>query len=115
MPNPKGHPETLKPFTGKWNKGETKVIRVPKALSAEVLAHARALDSGAVDTGQQADSDDIVKRLLQVVDGLEVVHGFPRNNFNTARKIFLQGLIDELRDIAADVVAAGQPSGSTQD
>lgn len=46
MPNPKGNPQNLRHFTGKWRSGGTRTIRVPIILADEVLSYAQALDTG---------------------------------------------------------------------
>ena len=112
MPNPKGNPSTLKPFTGKWSSGETKVIPVPKSLADEVLAYARVLDAGGDDSDTGGLSTDSSKRLLQVIEGLKRVHQFPRNNFSRERKAFLRDLIDELSSIAGAAAAEPEPADS---
>lgn len=115
MPNPKGHVATLKPFKGKWNSGQTQVIRVPKALSEQILSYARALDegSGPADAGTVSESDK--NRLLQVIEGLEIVHKFPRNNFSRDRKAYLRGLIDQLRELATTSNNEAVPNKSAQE
>lgn len=44
-----------------WNLGKTKTIRVPEAIADEVMAYARAVDSGnAVSHGNTDDKKDII-------------------------------------------------------
>jgi hypothetical protein len=44
MSNPKGNESTLVKFKNKWNSGATKTIRVPIAITEQVLEYARELD-----------------------------------------------------------------------
>ena len=46
MANPRGNPETLKPYQPKWQSGKTQTIRVPIAILQEVLEAAKLIDSG---------------------------------------------------------------------
>lgn len=57
MSNPKGNLSTLKPYQPKWNTGETRTIRVPVALSDELLAIARRLDAGESIEPSRTHSD----------------------------------------------------------
>jgi hypothetical protein len=45
MSNPKGNANTLKPYKPKWKSGATHTIRVPIALTDELLVIAKKLDS----------------------------------------------------------------------
>lgn len=47
MTNPKGNVESLKPYEGKWRSGKTQTIRVPIALTEQILAYARGLDDNS--------------------------------------------------------------------
>lgn len=107
MANPRGNIATLKPFSGSWNSGETKVIRVPIALADRVLAYARALDAGDVASDRNGLRPDDYQTLLQVIEGLRAVHGFPRNNFSRDRKEFLRSLIDQLQGLVPDADVSG--------
>jgi hypothetical protein len=52
-----------------WQHGETKVIRVPVALEAEIMAYARALDSGkAVLHGNENKTDVILNAIANYID-----------------------------------------------
>lgn len=46
MPNPKGNLDTLKPYQSRWKSGATRTIRVPIALTDQVLDFALRLDAG---------------------------------------------------------------------
>jgi uncharacterized membrane protein YgcG len=48
-----------------WNHGETKVIRVPAALSGQIMEYARAIDSGLVP---HLDQEQLQKAILLVID-----------------------------------------------
>lgn len=46
MPNPKGNLSTLKSYQSRWRSGATRTIRVPIALTDQVLDFAQRLDAG---------------------------------------------------------------------
>ena len=46
MANPKGNLDTLKHFQNKWRSGATRTIRIPIALTDQVLDFALRLDAG---------------------------------------------------------------------
>jgi hypothetical protein len=50
MSNPKGNIENLKSYQPKWKSGQTRTIRVPIALSDELMTIARKLDQGEPST-----------------------------------------------------------------
>ena len=66
MPNPKGNLDTLKPYQSKWNSGETKTIRVPVALSDQVLDYARKLDSGE-SLSQVNHNNEVIQILTEAL------------------------------------------------
>ena len=91
---PRGNLATLRHFTPKWRSGATQVIRVPIALSDQVLAYARALDEG-----MSPDGDTNKEHLLQVIEALEEISQTPRNNFGQQPKAKLRKAIDTLKSL----------------
>lgn len=93
MPNPKGNAASLTPFAGKWQSGQTQVIRVPVALADQIMTYARSLDSGHSNPAQPINNDS----LLQVIQKLEQLLDTPRNNFSRDRRELLRSAVDELK------------------
>lgn len=95
MPNPKGNPQTLKKYQPKWRSGDTQTIRVPIALTEQILRYAHQLDEGTVTSTQSNHPDS--NHLLQVIQWLEEVEKTPRNNFSKQKKELIQRAIELLK------------------
>ncbi|MBD2360055.1 hypothetical protein H6G36_02375 [Anabaena minutissima FACHB-250] len=92
-----------------WQHGETKVIRVPVALEAEVMAYARALDSGkAVLHGNDAE---VI--LTAIAAYIELRKASRHNNqHNQAKELDISARTwDELRKFAKLVEESPQVLG----
>lgn len=96
MPNPKGNEATLKKYKPKWKSGPTHTIRVPIALSDQILDYSHRLDEGDV-----SQSNLNPESLSQVIQDLEYLSGTPRNNFSKARKALLRSVINRLKALVA--------------
>lgn len=95
MPNPKGHPQNLRHFTGKWQSGPTRTIRVPIALADKVLIYAQALDTGvSVSSSQEGVTrehlDAIAADLLE--DSALTRNGKDRGTIRRALMAFIDRL-----------------------
>lgn len=66
MANPKGNVESLKPYEGKWQSGKTQTIRVPIALTEQILAYARALDASDSPVTEDDSSIDLAELKAKV-------------------------------------------------
>lgn len=95
MPNYKGNEATLTKYKPKWKSGDTQTIRIPVALSQQVLDYAHQLDEGTIALGQASQSD--LKHLSQVINWLEEVERTPRNNFSRQKRELVQKAIEELK------------------
>lgn len=95
MANPRGNPNTLTHYRPKWASGATHVIRVPIALSPQILDYAHQLDSNTRTQAQVLNCE----LLLQVIEDLEYVLDTPRNNFSKEKKSRLQSAIDNLKTL----------------
>lgn len=78
MANPKGNVESLKPYEGKWQSGKTQTIRVPIALTEQILAYARALDAGNSLVTEDSSSNIDLAELKVKVEAKEA--GFRANS-----------------------------------
>lgn len=97
MPNPRGNEATLKKYQPKWRTGATQTIRVPIALTDQILKFAHELDQGEVTSNQESSIDS--NHLLQVIEWLEDVENTPRNNFSKNKKEIVRKAIDELKSL----------------
>ncbi len=91
----RGNLATLKHFTPKWKSGATQVLRVPIALSRQIMSYARSLDNEELPSNTFNESN----HLLQVIRLLEEVSQTPRNNFGKQPKAQLQKAIDMLNSL----------------
>lgn len=80
MSNPKGNEASLKKFKPKWRSGETRTIRVPIALTDEILEYAHKLDESPSQVNEvtKVDSLDLAssdaeETLTRVIEVLEVI------------------------------------------
>lgn len=94
MPNPRGNVETLKKYQPKWRSGATQTVRIPIALTDQILDHAHKLDRG-----EMSHSGVDFQSLLQVIEKLETVLDTPRNNFSRDKKDLLKSAIDDLKSL----------------
>lgn len=60
MPNPKGNLGTLKSYQSKWRSGATRTIRIPIALTDQVLDFALRLDAG--ESLSQVNHADVTQK-----------------------------------------------------
>jgi hypothetical protein len=82
MPNPKGNEASLKKFKPKWYNGTTQTIRVPIALTDQILDYAHKLDESPsqvneTDSNSHAivtERDKLLEALTQVIETLEYIH-----------------------------------------
>ena len=82
MPNPVGTVENLKHYQPKWKSGATQTIRVPIALSDQVLAYARQLDEQKQEENVKNNVQNTLNHLSQVIELLtDVRDNAPRNSF----------------------------------
>ena len=92
MPNPKGNPSTLKPYTAQWRHGRTRTIRVPVALADKVLEYERQIDEQTLTQAHQVNDGEANKittqdqdaklhqTLTQVIAAIEKVCGTPHTS-----------------------------------
>ncbi len=83
MSNPKGNEATLKKFKPKWYNGTTQTIRVPIALTDQILEYAHKLDESPSQVNEDNNSgnsdatasqqDNLNETLSQVIHLLEVI------------------------------------------
>ena len=71
MANPKGNPQTLKPYRPTWRSGKTQTIRVPIAIADLVLEAARKIDQDMPNT------DTSVKKEFKAI--FEEIINLPSN------------------------------------
>lgn len=71
MANPKGNPQTLKPYKPKWRSGKTQTIRVPIAIVEKVEEASRLIDEGETLVTEKEAKESLVKQneLLNSVTG----------------------------------------------
>lgn len=82
MPNPSGTVENLKHYQPKWKSGATHTIRVPIALSDQILSYARQLDEQNQGQDVKNNVQGSLNHLSQVIKLLEDVRdNAPRNSF----------------------------------
>lgn len=97
MPNYKGNEATLKKYKPKWKSGNTQTIRVPVALTDQILDYAHRLDEGTVNSQPSIDSS--LETLTQVIEWLESVKDTPRNNFSKHKRELILISIEKLKSL----------------
>lgn len=98
MPNYKGNEATLTKYKPKWKSGDTQTIRIPVALSQQILDYAHQLDEGTIAPSQANQFDP--NHLSQVIMWLEEVEQTPRNNFTRQKKELVQRAIERLKTLS---------------
>lgn len=80
MSNPKGNEASLKKFKPKWYNGTTRTIRVPIALTEQILEYAHKLDESPLQVDEITKSDSFglsssgaEQTLTRVIEILEVI------------------------------------------
>jgi hypothetical protein len=99
MSNPKGNEASLKKFKPKWRSGETRTIRVPIALTNQILEYAHKLDESPsqVDTGEGREAFLLILRnsaltLSQVIWLLEEIADAKRVSHQQKDRLRHEGL-----------------------
>jgi hypothetical protein len=99
MSNPKGNEASLKKFKPKWQNGETRTIRVPIALTDQILEYAHKLDESPsqvdADKGREAFLLLLRKSVLtlsQVIWLLEEIADAKRVSQEQKRRLRCEGL-----------------------
>lgn len=81
MSNPKGNESSLKKFKPKWKNGTTHTIRVPIALTEQILEYAHKLDESPTQVNHSDTNsaiaihqDKVVETLTQAIRVLDFIH-----------------------------------------
>ena len=87
--NPKSLSNLRPNFKRKWNDTKTKIIRVPVALSDEILDHAHRLDEGESIVTNDSELLNDLKKLVTKIDNKQ--SGYKSNSASK--------LINELKEL----------------